>query len=236
MDEPKDQESTSAEELQDQTSPGKKAGTKKLVLFGIAGLVLVILVAVVTLLVTGDHQPHADSPVLDQEAASVPDSLALAAAESDDELDPEILEQIVENLEALTYVPDPSEIEKQTDNLSPEDSLNAMTWIEREKASLVMRKEVLDQREEELARREKEVAAKILRVEEVESERVTQLAKLYDGMESEAVAKLMANLDDHTVVAILPRMKAKNASEVLQLLPPRRAAKLSKQMISIAGT
>ena len=66
------------------------------------------------------------------------------------------------------------------------------------------------------------------------SDLIIKLAKLYDGMESRAVAKLMGNLDDETVVSILPRMKTKNASEVLQLLPAKRAAKLSKRMITIA--
>jgi hypothetical protein len=36
------------------------------------------------------------------------------------------------------------------------------------------------------------------------------------------------------VIAILPKMKTKNASEVLQLLPAQRAARLSKQLITIA--
>jgi flagellar motility protein MotE (MotC chaperone) len=53
-------------------------------------------------------------------------------------------------------------------------------------------------------------------------------------MEPRAVAKLMANLDDETIVSILPRMKSKNASAVLALLPPQRGARLSKQMITIA--
>ncbi|HWR84161.1 MAG TPA: hypothetical protein VN285_12745, partial [Candidatus Deferrimicrobium sp.] len=79
-----------------------------------------------------------------------------------------------------------------------------------------------------------EVSKKILRLQRAESERITSLAKLYDGMEAKAVAKLMADLDDEIVVSILPRMKSKNASEVLQMLPPKRAAKLSREMLAIA--
>ena len=61
-----------------------------------------------------------------------------------------------------------------------------------------------------------------------------KLAKLYDGMQAPAVAQLMANLDDNTIVQLLPKMNAKQASAVLALMPPQRAAKLSKQMMTIA--
>ena len=45
---------------------------------------------------------------------------------------------------------------------------------------------------------------------------------------------LQVSLEDETVVSLLPRMKAKNASQLQQLLPPVRAARLSKKMITIA--
>jgi flagellar motility protein MotE (MotC chaperone) len=53
-------------------------------------------------------------------------------------------------------------------------------------------------------------------------------------MDARTVANMMANLDDTTIVSLLPRMKQKNASQVLGLMPPQRAAKLSKQMIEVA--
>jgi flagellar motility protein MotE (MotC chaperone) len=71
-------------------------------------------------------------------------------------------------------------------------------------------------------------------IEKAESTRITQLAKLYDGMDARAVAQLMANLDDLTIVSILPRMKQQNAARVLQMIPAKRAARLSKKMMTIA--
>jgi flagellar motility protein MotE (MotC chaperone) len=119
--------------------------------------------------------------------------------------------------------------------MSVEDSLEQVNWLEKEKAELADREASLDKRQKELEKLDRDVTKKLTTLEQAESSRIAQLARLYDGMDARAVAKLAANLDDATVVAILPRMKPKNASQVLALLPAKRAAKLSKQMITIAG-
>ena len=151
----------------------------------------------------------------------------------DDEFDTKAIEKIVDNLAFLEYTPDDSEIEN-IDGMSVEDSLEQVSWIEKETLTLDTRKKELDRREKDLNKLEKSVDSKIIRIEQAESNRTSQLAKLYDGMDSRAVAKLMMSLDDNTIVTILPRMKSKNAALVLQLLPSKRAASLSKQMITIA--
>lgn len=151
----------------------------------------------------------------------------------DEEFDSKAIEKIVDNLAILEYKPTDSEL-REEDNSSVEDSLAQMSWIEKEKLAIKTRKKELDAREKELNKIEKSVDSKIIRIEQAESSRTSQLAKLYDGMDSRAVAKLMMNLDDNTVVAILPKMKSKNAALVLQILPSKRAAALSKQMITIA--
>ena len=92
----------------------------------------------------------------------------------------------------------------------------------------------LDARQRELDITDKKVSQKLLKLEQAESTKISNLAKLYDGMDPRAVAKLIANLDDATVVSILPRMKLKNASTVLALMPAKRGARLSKKMITIA--
>ena len=56
---------------------------------------------------------------------------------------------------------------------------------------------------------DKRVTQKLLRLEQAESAKIASLAKLYDGMDARAVARLVANLDDQTVVSIVPRMKQK---------------------------
>ena len=150
--------------------------------------------------------------------------------------DPAVIDQIMANLEILDY--SPTEVDlggEEGSKVSKEDSVNAAKWIASEEKRLSERESSLDKREKELNALDKKVSQKVLRLEQAESARVVQLARLYDGMDSRAVAQLMANLDDNTVVSILPRMKPKNASLVLQLMPATRAAKLSKQMITIAG-
>lgn len=115
-----------------------------------------------------------------------------------------------------------------------QDSIRIMEWIKKQKAEIASRASDLDQRENELKQLERSVDKKITRIEQVESTRTGNLARLYDGMDAKAVANLMANLDDETVLAILPRMNTKNASAVLSLMPPRRAAVLSKALITLS--
>jgi flagellar motility protein MotE (MotC chaperone) len=117
---------------------------------------------------------------------------------------------------------------------SSQDSVKEAAWVTKTREALSQKEAALDARAATLDKREKDVAAKLLRIEQATSDRVTNLAKLYDGMEPAAVAKLMANLDDATVVSLIPRMKQKNASDVMSLLPPARAATISKQIITLA--
>ena len=151
----------------------------------------------------------------------------------EEEADYGAIEKIMDNLAFLDYEPDDSEIGEE-EGMSNEDSLAAVNWLDQEKASLALRKKELDTRERRLNKLEQEVNRKMLKIEQVESVRVSKLARLYDGMDPRSVTKLMANLDDNTVVELLPKMKVKNASSVLALMPAQRAARLSKQMITIA--
>ncbi|RKX18764.1 MAG: magnesium transporter MgtE, partial [Candidatus Zixiibacteriota bacterium] len=69
--------------------------------------------------------------------------------------------------------------------------------------------------------------------EQVESARITSIARLYDGMRPEQVGKLFENLDDKAVMAILPRMKSANAAKIMAIMPPKRAARISTKMITV---
>ncbi|UCE25122.1 MAG: hypothetical protein JSU74_03480 [Candidatus Zixiibacteriota bacterium] len=231
-----------------------KGGLMKLVLFGAALVVLVMVIAVAAMYFLSDRSTAAteDRPTTQREHRKLPDrkpeiqtSDDRAAAQAGDEAVPDDLnlseedesaiERIMDNLAFLDYEPSEDELAEQEGRMTEKDSLEQVNWLESEKAALASRKKELDTRQRELERLEKEVNKKLLNLEQAESARTAQLAKLYDGMDARSVAKLMANLDDKTVVSILPRMKLKNASAVLQLLPAQRAAKLSKQMITIAG-
>ena len=175
-----------------------------------------------------------------EEASAIHDDLAEQKRIEDSimnamEHDSGFLAEVMASLEVLDY--DPEEDMTDTDGTKPmtaEDSIEAVNWLESEKTRLAEWEKKLNAREKSLNVLDSKVQQKILRIEQAESLRIAKLAKLYDGMDAQSVARLVANLDDETVVALLPRMKLKNASSVLALMPPVRAARLSKQMITIA--
>ncbi len=233
---------------QAQPAPAKSSGLIKYILFGVGGIGLLAAAMFVTLYFVGGKKAQQAKPDTPQQLAqkiianakepktqdtakaetkSTEDSLQ-AAADSVDQMD-----QLVKNIEVLNQAAD-SEAARAA-AMSQEDSLKAVTWLDQKKAELDKRERDLTDREAKLEKLNKDVAAKTLKFEQASSDRVTNLAKLYDGMDSDAVAKLVANLDDSLVVAILPRMKQKNASQLLALIPPQRAAKISKAMITLAG-
>ena len=234
--------------------PNKKSGLIKYALLGLIGVAVVVVIAFGTLMLMGSgetpsssaeeatdsthveassdgHDGHAETPEnhAKSDSLSIEDSL-LALMEED----ASVLDEIMQNLEVLDYEPSESELEGEQVGMSVEDSIEAVNWLEQEKKRLTERESELNAREKKLKALDAKLSKQILRIEQAESSRISKLAKLYDGMEARSVAQLMANLDDETVVALLPRMKSKTASQVLALLPPKRAAKLYKQMIKIA--
>jgi len=232
-----------------------KSGWLKYVIFGGAGLVAVILIAVVTLILVGGGKsdsstasegqnqavaektpPQADQTAHDSSLNN--DSLAAALA-NDTSLSfldqgKAALDAITTSLEALDQKPTEQELADEAAGMNAADSLKKLSWLKQEEARLTARADSLNAREKQMNVRESKIQQGIARLEQAESTRITKLAGLYDNMDATAVAKLLANLDDATVVALLPRMKPKNASNVLGLMPPARAAKLSKDMVTIA--
>ena len=230
----------------------------KYLLFGGAGLVAVVLIAVATLFLVGggksDKSAEAGAASDSTAQASLPTANKDSATSGDSTTKAEDLEAlvakdtslafldqgqaavqtIVSNLEALDQAPTNADLMAAESAMSNEDSLAAIEWLSQEKAKLASREKELDARENDLKIRESKVLQGVTRIEQAESSRTAKLAALYDGMDATAVAKLAANLDDETIVALLPRMKPKNASAVLGLMPPARAAKLSKEMVTIA--
>lgn len=182
------------------------------------------------------HENPAELPTQQQLIPPAPEDdslLTMLASESD------FMDEIQKSLEMLDY--DPSKdasvalegMEGDEAERSREDSIEQVNWLKKEKAALAEKEADLARREKELSSLDRKVSQKLLKLEQAESARVANLARLYDGMDPRSVAKLMAQLDDDTVVSILPRMKLKNASQVLALMPSVRAARLSKQMITI---
>lgn len=234
----------------DQNTDGQptpqKGGLMKYIIMGVAVIALIGVSVFAAMMFLGgesaDHpteqstegstEAHADSSHGEQlahenEISDEIDSLFLY------ENDQSVIDMIEENLAVMDWDPNAGMTEQEL-AMSAEDSVEAVNWLENEKKKLAKRENDVVNREKELVKLDISLTQKLLRIEQEESSRTDELAKLYDGMDSRAVAQLMANLDDDTIVSILPRMKSKNASAVLQLLPAQRAARLSKQMITIA--
>ena len=239
----KNKENPEAEEPKSDKPAAKSGGIMKYAMIGGGAFLLVMVIAVVSMILLKEDPPvetegnevqeetHAAEPVGDPaEATSHEDTIPTF------EDDPTVMENIVGNLAFLDYEPEIEEMETGEEKyaISAEDSIAEANWLEQEKTALAHKEKELNTRQAELESLDKEVSRKLLVLEQAQTTRINSLAKLYDGMDPRSVAQLMANLDNETVVAILPRMKTKNASSVLELVPAKRAAKLSKQMITIA--
>lgn len=257
--EPENKEQPEGAEAEAKESKGKSPLMTYLI-FGGGGLVLVVAIAFATLMfLGGDAPPSAEHAEGLTDSATVADSSHAdqndhsdgepdlhgdeSYAEIDEEAlldslmagDDEFIDHIMDNLAFLDGAPDESEIAEDVQEVARQDSLKQVNWLDEEKAALAARETDLAQREKALAKLDKDVSGKVLKIDQAKTSRINNLAKLYDCMDPRSVAQLMANLDDATVVSLIPRMKTKNASAVLALMPPKRAAKLSKQMITIAG-
>lgn len=217
---------------QEVTAPAKKGGLMKWILLGLVFVVLTGAVAVGTVFIIGVEEPVATDSTSDGEKEKSPTEApehSDAVVQKDNSMD-----EMMKNLEILDYKPGPNELTTKDGSMIVQDSIDAATFIAQEKQRLAEWKNKIETRQKELDKIDRLVSAKLLKIEEVESAKVQQLAKLYDGMQAPAVAQLMANLDDNTIVQLLPKMNSKQASAVLALMPPQRAAKLSKQMMTIA--
>jgi len=241
---------------QTEAAPAKSKGWLKYVIFGVAGLGLMGAAIFVTLMFLGGKNSdsasteNADTTAvhvkkLDVKKAQTPDDSLLAelseadSASITDSLDSlgevvDPIEQLVKNIDVMNAEADSANAFQET-AAAKEESVKAISWLEKQKEDLSKRETALAARQKEVDELDRKVSQKIMRLEQSMADRVASLAKLYDGMEPDAVAKLAENLDDSLVVAIIPRMKQKNASQLLSLMPPQRAAKLSKQIITLAG-
>jgi len=138
--------------------------------------------------------------------------------------------EIMKGLDFLFGTP---ETEKAEADSVKRDSSDTLGNIQKEMAKLEEQKLILDIRQKEIDARSYKVDQGLKKLEQAESARVTNLARLYDGMKPNDVAKLFENLDDEIILTILPRMKPVNASKILGLMPPKRAAEISTRMITV---
>jgi len=112
------------------------------------------------------------------------------------------------------------------------DTIGALSELDRRHKEIAAEEADLLAQRQELATLKSQVEQLLSQKKAIAGEKVLYLAKLLDGMKQEELAPLMAKLDDKTILAVLPSMKPQNASKVLALLPPERAAQLSTQLLT----
>ena len=169
---------------------------------------------------------------------SLPDATAGAEESAGDRLSElERLEQEIfgnkpsikiDNFDGLLGLEDTRETDK-----SAEDSLAALSWIESEKAKLAAERADLDKKKKHIEAKEYQLKQLISRVNQLQSNRIGALAKLYDGMKASQVAPLINKLTDEQAVQVLLKMKPANAAKILGALSPERAATISANMITL---
>ncbi len=63
------------------------------------------------------------------------------------------------------------------------------------------------------------------------SRQIGWVAKVYEEMEPEEAVRIFAKMDDREVVPLLRRMKQRQVAQILALMPPDRAARLSRTLM-----
>jgi len=138
--------------------------------------------------------------------------------------------EILRELNEIFITP---EQEQVVEGMTPQDSVDTLNWLEKEQAELDKKIAEFEKKRKELEILENKINKSLLKIEQAESTRIINLARLYDGMKPDEIGRLFANLSDEIVISILPRMKPANASKILALLPPKRAARISTSMITV---
>ncbi|MDX9872911.1 MAG: hypothetical protein RBT41_10905 [Clostridia bacterium] len=117
----------------------------------------------------------------------------------------------------------PLEKENRQLNLQLTDAQKRITALEEEKTvSLKMIEEL--QRELVELRKYKENREQLL----LETK---ELAVYYQEMKPQAVVKIMANLDDETIMMILPLLDTGQVANILSLMDPQRAALMTRLLL-----
>ena len=104
-----------------------------------------------------------------------------------------------------------------------EEELNKM------EAELQKQKQVLEARMNELDQTRRKIAGQLEERVAVDQERVQKLVDVYSNMKPANAAQVFEKLDEDLAVEVLGNMKKKSAADILNLLPPEKAQKLSEK-------
>lgn len=115
------------------------------------------------------------------------------------------------------------------------DTIAAISVLERRQRELAAEEKIIERKKQELEDLRAEVEALINKKQTIDDEKTIYIARLIDGMKPDEMTGLMANLDNATILAVMPRLKPATASRVLALLPPERAAKITTELLGSGG-
>ena len=226
---------------------------KKYLVPAVIGLTALIVSLMIPRFFKSDNEPQQET-IAEHAADTVQageenrDSLLAEAArplvlsELDDEELEELLSmnQLFEILDTNAVLKEMEAMDNQAhetmvddEQISAADSVDTLNWIDREMQKLIVEKDSLKNLKEELQTLNQKVDKASDRLDKAESARLTKLARLYDGMKADEVARLFNNLPDSIIVLILPKMKPANAAKILGLMKPKRAAGISTKLITV---
>lgn len=217
---PATEEASEASESEESAAeaPPPKSGPSPIVLAVSALVAFVVFLAIFSFTMgVFDKSPDEEQATADQPAGTTQQSAA-QRAQADNNTD--------------SHQGDNGQIEFNFGGEEP-DTMAEISWVESEKRKIQADKMALAIERKQLETLRQDVETLLARKDQVKSERVAYLAKLFDGMKQDEISKLMAQLDDNTIVAVLPKMKTASASKVLAMLPPERAARITTVLLGL---
>jgi len=131
---------------------------------------------------------------------------------------------------------EPIEEERYTPAKDPEDEQLVFLDLERERirretdALNSLRKDV-QQDIEELRQLQQQVETRLNELDRKQDERFSELAGIYNKMDSVEVTRILAEMDQPTSIEVLSRMKPASVAEILAAMEPEKAARWSKKLI-----
>lgn len=220
----KEPEQASAE----QPTPNAKAPSKFPVAPVAGGAIVFVLFVIIFSFQFGVFSSSNVKP----SATPATDSTAIADGETDEESEPG---DEADPYDALFdgYGGYSLEGDAKPDSIIKRDSLARQKWYEEQKAEIDRKLTQLQLETKQYEDLKSQVAALLDRKKSQEDANITSMAKLYEGMPTEDLAKILANLDDAQVSLLISRMKKQKAAELLGKLPPERAAKITQYIISM---
>jgi flagellar motility protein MotE (MotC chaperone) len=240
-DEKEKKEETASEEPQKPASKSK--GPLFLIIIGAVVFVAAIGIFSLTMGVLSSP-PTADegSEAATKQQEAVKSETSNEGQEDDDLTEMEKLEKELFQAEDVSEADDLDDLmalveeeeKSEKPGMSEEDSIEAVKWLDEEKAKLAEERSELKALKKDLDRQEYRLKQLIAKTSQVESARINSLAKLYDGMKAAQVAPLINKLTEEQAVQILLKMKPANAAKLLGSLSPDRAARISARMITLS--